>query len=1395
MYLSNRLTFSLVFSVLLVAAFAIVPNVMAAEGGPTIVSIVLDDSMTTGTDGPDNDAAMTDDNIPPKATVSDGKALLTTTGQFMGTTGTLRADLVDVGAASPGPGTFRLMLTFDQDVYTDANAKPDAPNDPVATLHDQSATRTTDPEDIATADINIVSALGIVTGADVSGSVSVTDVTRVQTAGADTTDVTDDDEYDPRRFYVTITVNSAAYANLPINIALTVDANTVFGLGTNRVIAPFKAAELGLGNEGFNTADSDEPFGQYDFQVIARPISTITIAGRPSGAIRSHQSIVLTLTFDPGLNMSDVPTRMNILVMNGDIKADDPATTDMDEGITDTSPTNAPRTRYVVTVLPRGGLGDTYTITVTNAIGAAFNLSETYQVNNLPEAQRVTITGPQNVPVDGEPFDVNIVYSVAPATALTAAGVTVENGSIVAGSFSGSGTNYSVRIDPNNPTANNPVTVTVRVGQDFATFTTSVTGTTPTTPTTPDDPNAPVTITLTAGLDAGKYLVVTPAMITYDDPATADVDESVNVDVLPQALAAEARETNAMMPDLEDILYGGGTVDVYVNAGAGNPVADIIINEVMWALDENEVGTAGHTAHQWIELYNNSNDNAASGTITLWFKPRTLSGVPTDKGSRTDRLSNVLRFGTTTGWQLGDNHGQSGNSDPKSTKEFISMYRKGDKRGDNDGINGAHWIESTELSHVKHRGTPGKENTRSQVSVETRPGPARFTPSKSHVLINEVHNNSNNDLDWLELRFLQKTNLENWTLSYVKTDFTEHEIMRFPKREFQAGDIVLIVNKGPQDTNLAAGQDVTVGSTNQDRGALKTHKYWNPSGGNSGSRHYLDIPDYNSGNFLLILRTGKGWERFGSRDRLHDAVGRATLHKKTLTADSVEREPHTKNPNDGNKGYIWQTETWPINGQDLRAHNAQHSNNDNAFLQTDRNFAVGSVFARSGERHGWRKDGIYNPGNRGGLGYDRNVVANGTPGYDNGVVKTKHTDLAGGQVYISELMLTTDSGRYPQWIELHNTSDNTVDLHADTDGNGSRQGWSIRVENHRSDSWDSRRRDRLNVEVKFRDLGVRFIPPNQTILITADKVRNSNSAHFPDSRVASIWGTGARGTFKMEDRRDIFLNPNGFRLEVVDGSNQVSDVVGNLDGKGPDLFNPDNIDFDSPSDNGAWNWPAEGAMIVRNRRTSLIRLYNDGVPRAGTPEGPTSYRGAVLPIGIENVRLGKGAAGTGDAGLMHAKYAGYAWVHAVDTKLAKIQTTWYGSEEDYGTPLHTTGTPLPVSLSYFRPTLENDEVVIRWTTESELDNAGFNILRSESLTSEFKQVNSELIQGNGTTGERSTYKWVDETAKPNVHYYYQIEDVSFAGERQTLRTIKLKGLISAKDKLTTTWGDIKEASQ
>ncbi len=119
------------------------------------------------------------------------------------------------------------------------------------------------------------------------------------------------------------------------------------------------------------------------------------------------------------------------------------------------------------------------------------------------------------------------------------------------------------------------------------------------------------------------------------------------------------------------------------------------------------------------------------------------------------------------------------------------------------------------------------------------------------------------------------------------------------------------------------------------------------------------------------------------------------------------------------------------------------------------------------------------------------------------------------------------------------------------------------------------------------------------------------------------------------------------------------------------------------------------------------------------------------------------------------------------------------------------GDPLPVTLSHFRAEHTDAGAVLKWTTESEVDNAGFFIYRSETKSGEFKVVNPTMIQGAGTTGERNKYTWTDTTAKPNTVYYYQIEDVSHAGERKQLATVRLRGLVFASGKLTMRWADLK----
>ena len=121
--------------------------------------------------------------------------------------------------------------------------------------------------------------------------------------------------------------------------------------------------------------------------------------------------------------------------------------------------------------------------------------------------------------------------------------------------------------------------------------------------------------------------------------------------------------------------------------------------------------------------------------------------------------------------------------------------------------------------------------------------------------------------------------------------------------------------------------------------------------------------------------------------------------------------------------------------------------------------------------------------------------------------------------------------------------------------------------------------------------------------------------------------------------------------------------------------------------------------------------------------------------------------------------------------------------------------PLPVTLSHFRAEHTDAGVILKWITESEVDNAGFFIYRSKTKEGEFKVVNPTMIQGAGTTSERNEYMWKDSTAKPNVAYYYQIEDISHAGVRKQLATIRMRGLVSATGKLTTRWADLKTRVQ
>lgn len=72
-------------------------------------------------------------------------------------------------------------------------------------------------------------------------------------------------------------------------------------------------------------------------------------------------------------------------------------------------------------------------------------------------------------------------------------------------------------------------------------------------------------------------------------------------------------------------------------------------------------------------------------------------------------------------------------------------------------------------------------------------------------------------------------------------------------------------------------------------------------------------------------------------------------------------------------------------------------------------------------------------------------------------------------------------------------------------------------------------------------------------------------------------------------------------------------------------------------------------------------------------------------------------------------------------------------------------------------------IEINWSTESEIDTAGFNIYRSLQTDQGFRQLNDTLIGSSSDAVSGAEYSYMDENVIKGKTYYYQLEDVEFDG--------------------------------
>jgi hypothetical protein len=174
---------------------------------------------------------------------------------------------------------------------------------------------------------------------------------------------------------------------------------------------------------------------------------------------------------------------------------------------------------------------------------------------------------------------------------------------------------------------------------------------------------------------------------------------------------------------------------------------------------------------------------------------------------------------------------------------------------------------------------------------------------------------------------------------------------------------------------------------------------------------------------------------------------------------------------------------------------------------------------------------------------------------------------------------------------------------------------------------------------------------------------------------------------------------------------------------------------------------------------------NDPLIGTTTSAGNGSYSFADLPSG--KYILSTNVSNTTANGNFQTTQTGTGGVQPVTLTDAN------STAQDFGFYAKSSS-PTAATLASFTGEATTDGIALTWETESEVENAGFDLYRAESAAGPWTKLNAELIASAAPGGSAgATYHWTDPTAVAGQTNFYRLDAVAVDGSARTLKVISV----------------------